>query len=112
MAGYRKDMERTGASMGKIKNPIPKYDPPKPGKYGINKSVLKPTLESVIKKNPSPTTGGHAIRMTASPHEYFLGPGVAKGGINLSKSLARKAVNKVKPILKDAATDFGIDQVL
>ena len=112
MAGYRKDMEKMGAAMGKVKNPIPKYDPTEGVKKGVNKSVLRQPLNSVIKKNPSPTTGGQSIKMTAAPHEYFLGGGIAKGGFNLAKSLVGKAVSKAKPILKNIATDFGIDQAL
>jgi hypothetical protein len=87
----RKDMKKMGAAMSKIKNPIPKYDPPKPGKYGINKSVLKPTLESVIKKNPSPTTGGHSIEMTGHPGEYLMGGG-AVGGFKIAKTAIGRAI--------------------
>jgi len=80
----RKDMKKMGAAMGKVKNPIPK-----PGKYGINKSVLKPTLESVIKKNPSPTTGGQSIEMTGHPGEYLMGGG-AIGGFKTAKTVIGK----------------------
>ena len=82
----RKDMKKMGAAMGKVKNPIPK-----PGKYGINKSVLKPTLESVIKKNPSPTTGGQSIEMTGHPGEYLMGGG-AIGGFKTAKTIIGKAM--------------------
>tara|TARA_B100000497_G_C7588440_1_gene353950 strand:- start:20 stop:490 length:471 start_codon:yes stop_codon:yes gene_type:complete len=108
----RKDMKKMGAAMGKVKNPIPKYDPTEGVKKGVNKSVLKKPLHTVIKKNPSPTTGGQGIRMTAAPHEYFLGGGMAKGSFNLAKSAIGKAVSKAKPFVKNLATDFGIDQAL
>lgn len=106
----RKDMKKMGAAMDKVKNPIPKYDSPKKGKYGVDKSVLKQPLR--FKKNPSPTTGGHSIKMTAAPHEYLLGGGMAKGSFNLAKSSIGKAVSKAKPVVKNLATDFGIDQAL
>jgi hypothetical protein len=125
----RKDMKNMGAAMSKIKNPIPKYDPPKQGtygvpkydppmqgKYGVDKSALKRGLLDYplpkFEKNPSPTTGGQGIKMTAAPHEYLFGGGMVKGSFNLAKSLAGKAISKAKPILKNLATDFGIDQAL
>jgi len=91
-------------------DPIPKYNPTEGVKKGVNKSVLKQQL--IFKKNPSPTTGNQSIKMTAAPHEYLFGGGMVKGSFNLAKSLAGKAVSKAKPILKNAATDFGIDQAL
>lgn len=85
----RKDMKKMGAAMGKVKNPIPKYDPTEGVKKGVNKSVLKPTLESVIKKNPSPTTGGQSIEMTGHPGEYLMGGG-AIGGFKTAKTVIGK----------------------
>jgi len=87
----RKDMKKMGAAMGKVKNPIPKYDPTEGVKKGVNKSVLKPTLESVIKKNPSPTTGGQSIEMTGHPGEYLMGGG-AIGGFKTAKTIIGKAM--------------------
>jgi len=126
MAGYRKDMEKMGAAMGKIKNPIPKYDPTEGVKKGVNKNIKtkasmrveKPITKEELDrqiyehsyKAQNRNTG--AIKMTAAPHEYFLGGGVAKGGFNLAKSSVGKAVSKAKPILKNIAADFGIDQAL
>ena len=106
----RKDMKNMGAAMSKIKNPIPKYDSPKQGKYGVDKSVLKQPLR--FKKNPSPTTGGQSIKMTAAPHEYLFGGGVAKSGFNLAKSTAGRAIANANPALKNLAPDIGIAQAL
>tara|TARA_E500000318_G_scaffold31602_1_gene31362 strand:+ start:1436 stop:1948 length:513 start_codon:yes stop_codon:yes gene_type:complete len=122
----RKDMKKMGAAMGKVKNPIPKYDPTEGVKKGVDKNIKTKTSMRVGKpikkeeldrkmyehsyKAQNRNTG--AIKMTAAPHEYLLGGGVAKGGFNLSKSLVEKVVTKAKPILKNAATDFGIDQAL
>ena len=152
-------MEKMGAAMGKIKNPIPKIKNPPPQFNPVRRDAtyVKPNLNidmgltsinspsninkrsdaeekrlasRLISKNPSPITTNKpislkemgiknyrypesgAIKMTASPHEYFLGGGMAKGGFNLSKSLAGKVISKAKPILKNVAADFGIDQAL
>ena len=83
----------------KVYNPFPDKSPLKKGhtdptegvKKGVNKSVLKPTLESVIKKNPSPTTGGQSIEMTGHPGEYLMGGG-AIGGFKTAKTIIGKAM--------------------
>lgn len=121
----RKDMKKMGAAMAKIKNPIPKHDPNVIAKKGVNKNIKKGymgagkpiTKEELDRKMyehsykaQNRNTG--AIKMTAAPHEYLLGGGVNKGGFNLAKSLVEKVVIKAKPILKNAAADFGIDQAL
>jgi len=122
----RKDMKKMGAAMDKVKNPIPKYDPttykydPTPDR----KSRMKQSLDAFSKSSQAAQKKdndrkkwkemypGGAIKMTAAPHEYFLGPGVAKGGYNLAKSLVGKVVSKAKPTLTNLATEFGIDQAL
>ena len=116
----RKDMKKMGAAMGKVKNPIPKYDPTEGVKKGVNKQGIndfnKRSAAAIKKDNDrkkwKKMYPGGAIKMTAAPHEYFLGGGMGKGGFNLAKGLVGKAVSKAKPILKNAATDLGIDQAL
>ena len=122
----RKDMKKMGAAMAKIKNPIPKYDPNEGVKKGVNKSIKNKASMRVGKqitkqeldrniyehsyKAQNRNTG--AIKMTAAPHEYLLGGGVNRGGFNLAKNFTEKVVSKAKPILKNTATEFGIDQAL
>ena len=98
---------------------------PKESKKGISKNefrrgmkVGKPITKEELDrkmyehsyKAQNRNTG--AIKMTAAPHEYFLGGGVAKGGFNLAKSLVQKVVTKAKPFIRNAAVDLGIDQAL
>ena len=108
----RKDMKKMGAAMGKVKNPIPKYDPdPTPDKafkkmvfkQGINDfnkrsaaAQKKEASKLISKKQPMnpkilpykyPESG--AIEMTGHPGEYLMGGG-AIGGFKTAKTVIGK----------------------
>jgi hypothetical protein len=106
----RKDMKKMGAAMGKVKNPIPKYDPTpdkafkkmvfKQGVNDFNKKSAaaqkKEASKLISKKQPMnpkilpykyPESG--AIEMTGHPGEYLMGGG-AIGGFKTAKTVIGK----------------------
>ena len=113
MAGYRKDMEKMGAAMGKIKNPIPKIKNPPPQFNPVRRDAtyVKPNLNidmgltsinspsninkrsdaeekrlasRLISKNPSPITTNKPINPKEMARKNYKYP--ASGAIEMTSN--------------------------
>ena len=99
----RKDMKKMGASMDKVKNPIPNFNPdPTPDKafkkmvlkQGFNKPMSKSQTAAIKKDNDrkkwKKMYPGGAIEMTGHPGEWLMG-----GGSLFGLKTAKTAIGRV-----------------
>ena len=115
MAGYRKDMEKMGAAMGKIKNPIPKIKNPPPQFNPVRRDAtyVKPNLNidmglkyinspsninkrsdaeekrlasRLISKNPSPITTNKPINVNEMIIKKYRYPETGNPAIEMTSN--------------------------